>query len=215
MNNIISNIPRYFQFWLISLAFIYAYKEFYLNSKSANTIILNRKLKISLFICFLSMIFAFGLNLGGYIDNLSQIDEGNYTIWSYFVLVIKSLSGDAESIYIFGEKTISYIPLGFCLASLFKKERHNRMLPTFICVIIILSITCIQFLIGKVFDICSMILNIGGAWLGIFIFRALYICGSNSWFDYDIKNGPLKELLYLILFSIPTILLFSYIKCLR
>lgn len=50
------------------------------------------------------------------------------------------------------------------------------MLPTFICVIIILSITCIQFLIGKVFDICSMILNIGGAWLGIlFLERFIYV----------------------------------------
>lgn len=214
MNNIISNIPGYFQFWLVSLAFIYAYKEFYLNNKSASSVNLDRKLKRNLFICFLSMIFAFGLNLGEYIDNLSQLDNGNYSIWSYFVLIIKSLSGDLESIHIFFEKTISYIPLGFCLASLFKKEKHNRMLPIFICIIMILSITCIQFLIGNFFDICNMILNIGGAWLGIFIFRALYICTFNNWFDYDIKNRQLKELLYLILFSTPSVLLFIYIKCL-
>lgn len=97
---------------------------------------------------------------------------------------------------------LMFVPLGFFISYILKLNKGRYIL--IFSLIVSLTIECVQAVIGRVFDIDDIILNIIGGYVGFLIFKLIYFFKDKS------PEFLKKDIIYNILIGVIMVLMIMY-----
>ena len=97
-----------------------------------------------------------------------------------------------------------FLPFGYFISYINKKKKFYE--PLFITFVCSLSIELVQMMIGRVFDVDDIILNVIGGMLGYCFYKLFYFIGSKI--PKVLKNEYLLDAISIILFSLVIYIIF-------
>ena len=97
---------------------------------------------------------------------------------------------------------IMFMPLGFFISYILKLQKGRYIL--IFSLIVSITIECVQSVIGRVFDIDDIILNIIGGYFGFLVFKLIYFLKDKS------PEFLKKDIIYNILMVVIMVLMIVY-----
>ena len=97
-----------------------------------------------------------------------------------------------------------FLPFGYFISYILKSKKFYE--PLFITFVCSLSIELVQMMIGRVFDVDDIILNVIGGMLGYCFYKLFYFIGSKI--PKVLKNEYLLDAISIMLFSLVIYIIF-------